>query len=350
MAGGAGRVRRAAVVVGSDDDEDEDDEDEDRTRDSGQDASGSEAEEVEWSDGAQVDEGGYDSSFIDDSDDDGDKGMERVARPTPKFRDAPRVPATPTTPALTSTAFKRARDSLTAQAFTEFNQRVFDNQLPSNLTIEWNKRLCTTAGRAWPSRFKPSTDRPVPPERKVADDGWVYDARVELSVKVLDSEEKLRRTLLHELCHVAAWVLDHVAKPPHGPRFWHWAKRATRAFPQLEVTTCHDYTINFKYTYVCTVCGYAFGRHSKSVDVQRQACGACNGGKLRLQVAGGSQVQGQPTSTRKPSAYQEFVKERYGQVKQAGKSHKEVMQALSEMWAKEGKQTGAAGDQSMTAA
>lgn len=39
---------------------------------------------------------------------------------------------------------------------------------------------------------------------------------MELSSKVLDSRDRLRRTLVHELCHVAAWLLDHVAKPPHG--------------------------------------------------------------------------------------------------------------------------------------
>lgn len=46
--------------------------------------------------------------------------------------------------------------------------------------------------------------------------GGRYTARVELSSKVLDSSDRLRRTLVHELCHVAAWLLDHVAKPPHG--------------------------------------------------------------------------------------------------------------------------------------
>lgn len=44
-------------------------------------------------------------------------------------------------------------------------------------------------------------------------------ARVELSAKVLDTPVKLRRTLLHEMCHLAAWLLPpHVvcpAGPPH---------------------------------------------------------------------------------------------------------------------------------------
>lgn len=52
-----------------------------------------------------------------------------------------------------------------------------------------------------------------------------YLARIELSDKVVDSLTRLRSTLLHELCHVAAWVVDHTAKPPHGPCFKHWADR-----------------------------------------------------------------------------------------------------------------------------
>ena len=43
-----------------------------------------------------------------------------------------------------------------------------------------------------------------------------YTARVELSSKVVDCVDRLRRTLAHELCHVAAWLVDHVSKPPHG--------------------------------------------------------------------------------------------------------------------------------------
>ena len=39
---------------------------------------------------------------------------------------------------------------------------------------------------------------------------------MELSSKVLDRPDRLRRTLVHELCHVAAWLIDHTSKPPHG--------------------------------------------------------------------------------------------------------------------------------------
>lgn len=39
---------------------------------------------------------------------------------------------------------------------------------------------------------------------------------IDLATKVTDTEEKLRHTLSHELCHIAAWVLSHEIKPPHG--------------------------------------------------------------------------------------------------------------------------------------
>jgi len=49
-----------------------------------------------------------------------------------------------------------------------------------------------------------------------------------------------------------------------------WARRATRAFPEHEVTTRHTYEIKYRYRYSCTQCLRSFGRHSKSVDLDKQ--------------------------------------------------------------------------------
>lgn len=57
---------------------------------------------------------------------------------------------------------------------------------------------------------------------KKSTEATVYKAEIELSVKVIDSEEKLRCTLAHELCHVAAWAIDKEMKPAHGPAFKAW--------------------------------------------------------------------------------------------------------------------------------
>lgn len=104
------------------------------------------------------------------------------------------------------------------------------------------------------------------------------------------------QTLLHELCHAAAWVVDHKSNPPHGDHFWAWANRAKAAHPGVPITTCHSYAINYKYRYTCVGgslaggvsgcddeagllggqgCGAVIGRHSKSIDVARQVGRLC---------------------------------------------------------------------------
>lgn len=49
-----------------------------------------------------------------------------------------------------------------------------------------------------------------------------YEAKVELSIKVIDCHEKLKCTLAHELCHIAAWAIEGEMKPAHGPAFRGW--------------------------------------------------------------------------------------------------------------------------------
>jgi hypothetical protein len=48
----------------------------------------------------------------------------------------------------------------------------------------------------------------------------------------------------------------------------HWGKIATAKYPDLAVTRCHSYSIQFKHVYKCTNidCGMEIGRHSKSID------------------------------------------------------------------------------------
>ena len=110
-----------------------------------------------------------------------------------------------------------------------------------------------------------------------------HHATVELSTKVTDTASKLRHTLAHELCHLAAWAIDGEMKPPHGAAFKRWcvgglsfvgdfsrhaliglvewlscrAKRVMIVRPDIEVTTTHAYEIVYKYRWKCVsaVCG-----------------------------------------------------------------------------------------------
>ncbi|KAJ3299594.1 3-phosphoinositide dependent protein kinase-1 [Borealophlyctis nickersoniae] len=177
--------------------------------------------------------------------------------------------ATPTrTPG--QTAFKRQKKAQTASLFKEFNRKVFDSRLPEDMEISWSVKLNKTAGRTYTSR-------------QIIDGEWSYSARIELSTKVVDNEDKLRNTLIHEMCHAAAWLINKVNKPPHGDAFKYWGHRATQSFWDIEVTTCHSYEINYKFTYVCTndLCGERYGRHSKSINTDESGCGICRS-KLKL--------------------------------------------------------------------
>ncbi|XP_078682366.1 uncharacterized protein LOC144916844 [Branchiostoma floridae x Branchiostoma belcheri] len=216
---------------------------------------------------------------------------------------------TPSSPFVSD--FKKHREELVKKLFKLYNETVFDNKLPSDMSVTWNNKMRKTAGFCYTGRSKLNRTQLV--------------ARIELSDKVCDSAERVRDTLIHEMCHAATWVLNGV-KDGHG-RYWQfWARKANQTHPSLPVITrCHTYAINTKFTYQCTECGYRLGRHSKSLDLDRQVCGYCRG---RFQLVN---KDGTPAKTRAPSKFALFVKERYGTLKRenAGAAHKHVMRLLS---------------------
>ncbi|KAI9172954.1 hypothetical protein H9P43_007085 [Blastocladiella emersonii ATCC 22665] len=342
-----------------DDDSDEDDEEGGRC-DSGH----------EDNEGSELDEDDSDASFIDDSEDDedvGSAGDEDFDMTEAEAAEAAilKKKCAPARVYLTGKAFKKQRVALAAAAFAEFNRAVFDSKLPADLPVVWKPRLTRTAGRFRGRRAKPTRYAPLlpgsltdPTAATVPDDGYIYSGSVELSTKVVDSEDRLRSTLLHELCHAATWYFSHSVKPPHGPLFHAWAKRATRAFPADRVTVRHTYDIKRRFHYVCQTpgCGHAHKRHSRSIDVAWQGCGKCGTGALVLHEMVGDELvllgtaadadaaaaAGAPVKVKAPrplTAYQVFVKEQYAAVKRArpGAAHKDVMAALGQMWAEQKK-------------
>lgn len=110
-------------------------------------------------------------------------------------------------------AFRRNRKRLTEEYFSEFNRTVFRSAL-TPVVVSWSNKLRTTAGL---TRLKTLTEDGRPATRL---------ATIELSTKVIDDTSRLRSTLLHEMCHAAAWLVDNVVKPPHGRCFKKWASRA----------------------------------------------------------------------------------------------------------------------------
>ncbi|XP_017328903.1 germ cell nuclear acidic protein isoform X2 [Ictalurus punctatus] len=202
--------------------------------------------------------------------------------------------------------FKQNKEELTGKLYRLYNSTVFESKLPADMPIKWNTKMRKTAGYC------------ITGQEKVT--GIRY-ARIELSVKVCDSADRLRDTLVHEMCHAATWLINNV-RDGHGP-FWKiYARKATLAHPELPmVTRCHSYDINYKYQYQCSRCKNTIGRHSKSLDTQRFVCALCTGQLVLLT----------PSSSRGPTPFATFVKENYGAVRQelAGQGHAEVMRKLS---------------------
>ena len=196
--------------------------------------------------------------------------------------------------AASGAATRRQLEAAVPALYESLNREGFDNALPADLNIVWNPRLRRTAGRCrFLTRSHGSTST-----------GGSRRAEIELSPRVLDSPERLRITLAHELCHAAQWVVDGSCNPPHGERFWYWAARLQRELPDLEVTTRHSFPIFCRHQYACVECGQAYGRHSKSIDVRRRRCGCCGGA---LDYTGSFGRDGQPTLPRPQPTFASFV-------------------------------------------
>lgn len=218
--------------------------------------------------------------------------------------------------AMSHAAFTKRRRELAKKMYMRYNEVIFDGALPVDLDISWNGRLCTTAGL---THYK-----------KDAFD--VYSARIELSTKVLDTAVKLERTLIHEMCHCATWLIDHVARPPHGEHFKKYATRAMVVVPHVNVSTCHNYDIFYPFRWQCRSCMKEYGRHSKSLDVTTNVCGRCRG---KLVFLGRFSRDGSPQKNAL-SAYSVYVKDNFSRVKESlgpGRiSASDVMKRIAEEW------------------
>ncbi|XP_043912949.1 uncharacterized protein LOC122789619 [Protopterus annectens] len=215
--------------------------------------------------------------------------------------------------------FKQKKAELTKRLFSLYNSSIFELKLPEDMEITWNNKMRKTAGYCVTGE-----------KHKHGGDKQRY-ARIELSEKVCDSADRLRDTLIHELCHAATWLI-HGVRDGHG-QFWRlYARRSSAVHPELPmVTRCHTYEINYKFTYQCTKCKTTIGRHSKSLDIQRFVCALCQG-QLVLQS---SRKNGTPART-ELTPFAKYVKDNYGSAKKelVGTSHAEIMRKLSADFAK----------------
>eukprot|EP01056_Protomagalhaensia_sp_Gyna25_P000830 Protomagalhaensia_sp_Gyna_25__829@NODE_13_length_8454_cov_77_233868_g9_i0_p2_GENE_NODE_13_length_8454_cov_77_233868_g9_i0NODE_13_length_8454_cov_77_233868_g9_i0_p2_ORF_typecomplete_len506_score70_42SprTlike/PF10263_9/2_8e21Zn_ribbon_SprT/PF17283_2/1_2e07_NODE_13_length_8454_cov_77_233868_g9_i015443061 len=240
-----------------------------------------------------------------------------------------------------------------AQAwYSVFNEVVFDGLLPKDAVLVWNSRLRKTAGQAvfLRSNRECSYHDNDETELEMMMQGMsltptssknAYKLKsIELSTKILNTEDKMATTLLHECCHVAQRLLETENDAPHGPLFKKWAAKASRCFPQYKVTTRHDFALSQPHRWACESCDMVYGRYSRSIDPAKHRCGIkdCRG---KLQYLGSFNADGSARRRNKQdqakclSKYQTFVKERYTEAFSKTGSHAEAMSLLSREWKEE---------------
>jgi len=210
--------------------------------------------------------------------------------------------------------YKRNKEELARRLYNLYNKECFNYLLPADMKIDWNVKLTKTAGLCYTQRH---TDR---------FNVEVRECRIELSNKVLTREDRLRDTLVHEMCHAAAWIVCGY-RDGHGPLWRKWAEIVRKRFPELPVIgRCHSYEIEFKFWYRCVNCGYTFGRHSKSLDLKKKVCGYCRGEFELLR-------KGNTLKPAKLNPFAEFVQKNFKTYKKAGMNHGDVMKIMSEKYA-----------------
>ncbi|XP_057159208.1 germ cell nuclear acidic protein [Ursus arctos] len=213
--------------------------------------------------------------------------------------------------------FKQNKDSLVQKIYTLFNSSVFDKKLPEKIDIGWNKKMLRTAGLCTTGETR------YPKKQRYA--------KIEISLKVCDSADRLRDTLIHEICHAASWLLDGV-RDSHGDAWKYYAKKSNMVHPELPmVTRCHNYQINYRIHYECTRCKTRVGRYTRSLNTDLFICAKCKGPLVMLPL---TRKDGTPIAPHvRPFA--KYVQENYRTVKHEteGISHGDVMRRLSKDYA-----------------
>ncbi|XP_016948764.1 germ cell nuclear acidic protein isoform X1 [Drosophila biarmipes] len=211
--------------------------------------------------------------------------------------------------------FAKNKDQLAEHLYKMFNAQVFNNEL--DVPITWSKLLRNTAGRCMN-------------KRKLNQRSSV----VELSVKVLTTADRLRCTLIHELCHAAAWVFN--GEGGHGRVWKMWAQRANDKFPELpQIKVCHSYNIEFKYTYKCLSCDKSSHAHSRSRKVEELRCRICRGPITLFLNKKDKQGNTVSTPAGEAKGFAKFVKDNFQKHKQDNLTAAQVMRILSVEYAKQ---------------
>lgn len=158
-----------------------------------------------------------------------------------------------------SISLNKFQTTLTKSLFRFFNVEIFKSKLPSSLPIKWNERLISAAGRCM---YEPKIS-------------------IELSPKIIKTDRfKLRDILLHEMVHAVAFLTNK--EYGHGKHFYRIADQVEKLLPKIpRVERCHNFKIDYKYTFYCLECGMKYHRQRRTINIELDTCGECRG-RLRV--------------------------------------------------------------------
>lgn len=129
------------------------------------------------------------------------------------------------------------------------------------------------------------------------------------------------------MCHAATWIFEE--EHGHGATWKAWAHKANTIFPELpEINICHQYEIEYKYTYRCTKCNAKANAHSKSKKLEKIRCAKCHG-EIEI-LLNKKDKEGNIVSTQVPEVkgFAKFVKEKYNHYKKPEMKHGDIMKLL----------------------
>ncbi|KAI1385322.1 SprT-like family-domain-containing protein [Hypoxylon trugodes] len=257
-------------------------------------------------------------------------------------------------------AFDAVKEEIARNFLKDLDERITEGRLAKmtedtgGLKIKWSNSLLTTAGRAsWKCKAQTTVTTSRNPDgtvnttvAKKEETQRRHYAQIELATRVLTNESDLLNTVAHEFCHLAVFMLNGgKPKTAHGPEFRAWGKRCSEVYgvsKGINVTTRHNYEIEYKYVWRCEGCAEEVKRHTKSVSTEKHRCGRCRGKLIQIKPTprnggGGSTATNgaEPQSTKKkPNAWQEFLGKEMKALTQSnpGMPWKERMGIVSAKW------------------
>ena len=162
--------------------------------------------------------------------------------------------------------FRANRDALARTLYSQFNNTVFNNLLPTDMKIYFSY-MESNSGTTHISIYP---------------DGSFF-CEIELSILHMEHPQRVRDTLLHEMCHVAVHCIDLIEDPTdsgHGSYWKRWTEHAKSIYPFINIEK-FDNTITFtRCIYTCNECDHEIAR--KLPLAPDQTCPICRCGTFKL--------------------------------------------------------------------